>query len=48
MGPAPKCQFYWDSQVGNLEIPKMGTLAILEAYNFLCKPLIEVRFEENL
>jgi len=48
MGPAPKCHFYRDSQVESLEIPKMGTLVILEAYNFLCKPLIEVRFEKKL
>jgi hypothetical protein len=33
-----------DSQVGS---PKIGTLAILEAHNFFCRLLIEVKFKEN-
>jgi hypothetical protein len=37
-----------NSKVGNPEIIEMGTLAILEAHNVLCKPLIEVRFEAKL
>jgi hypothetical protein len=37
-----------DSQVGNFEIPKTKTLDNLEGHNFLCKPLIEVRFEAKL
>jgi hypothetical protein len=35
-------------QVGNLEIPEIETLGILEGQNFLCKTLIEVRFEAKL
>ncbi len=45
---APKCHFSWDSQVGSPEIPKIETHATLEAHNFFCKPLIEVRFKEKL
>jgi len=29
----------------NPKIPKIGTPTILDAYNFLCKPPIEVRSE---
>jgi hypothetical protein len=32
-----------DSQVVNLEIPKIGTLIILEAHNFIFKPPIEMK-----
>jgi hypothetical protein len=31
-----------------LEILEIGTPATLKAHNFLCRPLIEMRFEENL
>jgi hypothetical protein len=34
-------------QIVNPEIPKIGILATLEAHNFLCKPLIKVRFKVN-
>jgi len=37
-----------DSQVGNPEILKIGTLATLDAHKFLCRPLIEVRFKAKL
>jgi len=33
---------------GNLEIPKLGTLVILEAHNFVCRPSIEVRSKAKL
>jgi hypothetical protein len=33
---------------GNFEIPKIGTFATLVAHNFVWRPPIEVRFEENL
>jgi hypothetical protein len=44
----PNVILSWDSQVGNLEIPKIGTLVILEAHNFLWKPLIEVMSKAKL
>jgi len=37
-----------DSPLGSPEILEIGTLMILEAHNFLCKPQIEVRHEEKL
>jgi hypothetical protein len=37
-----------DSQVGNLEILEIGIPVTLEAYNFFCKPLIEVRAKAKL
>jgi len=40
MGATPKCRFSQDSQV--------GTLTTLDAYNFLCRPLIEVRSRKHL
>ncbi len=48
MGPTPKCHFTWDSQVGSLEIPKIGTLVTLETHNFVCRSLIEVRSKKKL
>jgi hypothetical protein len=48
MKATPKCHFSWDSQVENPEIFEIRTFDILEAYNFLCKPPIEVRFKEKL
>jgi len=30
------------------EIPEIGTPTTLEAHNFVCIPLIEVRYEEKL
>ncbi len=44
----PNVILSWDSQVGSFEILEIGTLAILEAHNFLFKPLIEVRYEVKL
>ncbi len=37
-----------DFQVGSLEIPKIGISMILEAHNFLCRPLIEMKSKTNL
>jgi hypothetical protein len=34
--------------LGSPEILKIGTFEILEEHNFVCKPLIEVMFKENL
>jgi hypothetical protein len=45
-GQHPNVIFSQDSQLGNLEIPEIGTFVILEAHNVLYKPLIEVKFEE--
>ncbi len=45
---APKCHFSQDSQVESLEIFEIWTFATLEAYYFLCKPLIEMRFKTSL
>jgi len=35
-------------QNGSFEIPKIGTPTILGAHNFVCKPLIEMRFKTKL
>jgi hypothetical protein len=32
----------------NPEIPKVGTPAILEPHNFVCRPPLKVRFEAKL
>ncbi len=40
-GPTPKCHFV-------LRIPKIGTPTTLGPHNFVCEPLIEVRYEEKL
>jgi hypothetical protein len=32
-----------DFEVGSLEIPEFGTSITLEAHNFVCRPLIEVK-----
>jgi hypothetical protein len=45
MGAAPKFHFSQDSQDKS---PEIGIPTILEAHNFLCKPLIEARSKENL
>jgi hypothetical protein len=37
-----------DSQVESFEISKIRIPATLEAHNFLCKPLIKVRFKAKL
>ncbi len=48
----PKIPNIWvlsqDSQVGSPEILEIGTFTTLEAHNFLCIPLIEVRFKAKL
>jgi hypothetical protein len=46
MGPTPKCHYV--PGLGSLEIPEIGTFTTLEAHNFLCKFLIEVRFKAKL
>jgi hypothetical protein len=38
----------WDYQIESLEILEIKTLATLEAHNFLCRPLIELRFKKTL
>jgi hypothetical protein len=47
-GAVPKCYYSWDSQVRSPEFFKIKTAATLEAHNFLCRPLIEVRFTTKL
>jgi hypothetical protein len=48
MGPAPKCHFVLGFPSWSTEIPEIETLTTLGAYNFACKPLIEVRSKEKL
>jgi hypothetical protein len=43
-----KCHFLPVLPLGSLKIPKIGILMILEAHNFVCKPLIEVRSKAKL
>ncbi len=47
-GQHPNVILSRDSQVGNPKIPEIKTPTALEANNFLCKPLIEVRYKEKL
>jgi hypothetical protein len=35
----------WGCDIKSPKIPKIGSLAILKAHNFFCKPSIEVRFK---
>jgi hypothetical protein len=44
----PNVILSWDSQVRSLEIPEIGTLGTLKAYNFLCGFLIEVKLRAKL
>jgi len=37
-----------DSQVESPKIPKIGAITILEAHNFLLRPLIEVKHKAKL
>jgi hypothetical protein len=46
--PAPKYHFVPGLPSGSSKIPKIETLATLEAHNFVCRPLIEVKFEVKL
>jgi len=39
--------FYLELQSENPEIPKIETPVTLEAYNFVCIPSIQVKFEAN-
>ncbi len=47
-GPTPKRHFVSGFPSWSLEIPKIGTLVILVAHNFVCKPPIEVRSKAKL
>jgi len=47
-GPTPKWHFVPGLPSGNPKIPEIGTLATLEAHNFVCTVSIEVRFEAKL
>ncbi len=40
--------FFLGLQVGSPKILQIGTLAILDAYNFLCRPPIETRSKAKL
>jgi len=46
--PAPKCYFVLGPPNGSPKIPKIGTLVTLGAHKFVCKLLIEVRYESKL
>jgi hypothetical protein len=48
MGPTPKCHFVSGLSSWNFEILEIGTPAILEAHNFVCRPPIDMRFKANL
>ncbi len=48
MGPAPKCHFVLGLPSGSPKIPKVGTHVTLGAYNFACRPSIEMRSKEKL
>jgi hypothetical protein len=41
-------QLPWDSQVKSFEIFEIRTFATLDAYNYLCSSLIEMRLKETL
>jgi hypothetical protein len=43
-GQHPNVILFRDSQVGSFEIPKIKTLATLEAHKFLCRPPIKMRY----
>jgi hypothetical protein len=43
-----KCHFVLRLSSGNPEILKIGTFVTLTTHNFVCRPLIKVRFEEKL
>jgi hypothetical protein len=43
----PKCHFSQDPQVKSPKILKIGTPAILEAHNFLCRPSIKLMSKKN-
>jgi len=47
-GLHPNVILSWDSQLWSPEIPEIVTFTTLEAHNFLCKPLIEVRSKIKL
>jgi hypothetical protein len=42
-GLTPKCHFVPGFQSGSPEILKIGSLATLEAHNFVCRPPIEAK-----
>ncbi len=44
----PNVILFWDPEVGGPDIPKIRTPTTLEAHNFLCGPLIEVRSKAKL
>jgi hypothetical protein len=48
MGPTSKCHFVLGLSNGSPEIFKIETPVILEAHNFVCITLIEVRFKAKL
>jgi hypothetical protein len=48
MGLAPKCHFVPGLPSGSLEILEIGTPALLEAYNFVCRPPNEIRSKEKV
>ncbi len=47
-GLAPKCHFVQGLPSGSPKILKVGTPATLKAHNFVCIPLIEMRFKAKL
>jgi len=48
MGLAPKCYFVLGLPNWSPEIPEMRIPATMEAHNFMCKLLIEMRFKAKL
>jgi len=47
-GPTPKWHFILKLTSVSPKILEIGTPTTLETHNFVCKPLIEVRFEAKL
>jgi len=45
-GLHPNGVFSWDSQIGNPLILEIGTPVTFDAHNFLCRTLVQVRFQE--
>jgi len=46
-GQHPNVILSRNSQVESSKIPEIGTPTTLEAHNFLCRPLIEMRSQEK-
>jgi hypothetical protein len=48
MKPTSKWNFVLGLPSGNPEIAKIRTFVTLKAHNFVCRPWLEMRYEEKL